>query len=365
MKKDRHPPPPPGFDATRLLEVIRIQTEIAKRGLDLAGVMSLVAEQAHRLLNASGAVVELVDGEEMVYRATAGVAESLLGMRLKRSGSLSGRCIEEGRGLHCEDSESDPRVDREACRRVGLRSMIVSPLKFQETPVGVLKVLASQPYAFTLSDFHLLELLAEPIAAAMYFAARHESGELFHRATHDGLTGLANRAFFYDCFQQRLRERRQGEGAIEIVSFDMDGLKAINDHHGHRAGDAAIKEFAARLCAFAGKGDLVARMGGDEFSIITSGCDEAQRRGGWRESFARNGGVPFLFEGISLDLSASVGIASYPEDGLHLDDLLEKADQRMYAEKRLRQGERRLAIGRTKAFWPVSEGDEPPDSYTL
>ena len=77
----------------RLLSLIRTQTEIAKLGLDLGGVMALVAERAQKLTLADGAVVELAEGDEMVYRAACGSAEPQLGLRLKRAGSLSGLCV--------------------------------------------------------------------------------------------------------------------------------------------------------------------------------------------------------------------------------------------------------------------------------
>jgi diguanylate cyclase (GGDEF)-like protein len=332
--------PPPVLDPVRLLEVIRIQTDIAKQGLDLGGVMALVAHHAQHLTRAIGAVVELVDGDEMVYRATSGIAESLLGLRLKRQGSLSGRCIEEGRPLCCDDSETDERVDRAACRRVGLRSMIVEPLKHNGVPVGVLKVLASTPNAFNEVDMKTLELLAEPIAAAMFFAAKYESSELFHRASHDGLTGLSNRAYFYDRFRQRLEQARSNQESFAILSFDMDGLKQINDCFGHRAGDAAIKEFASRLLASSAQGDTVARMGGDEFSIIGSRSGNQESASLLASHFARNIGTPFQFGAYSLSLDASLGFAVFPEDGADIEELLETADQRMYKEKRRRKGDR-------------------------
>src|SRR6185369_10554343 len=111
-----------------LMAIIQTQTEIAKLGLDLGAMMELVAEHIQLLTNAQGAIVELVEGDEMVYRAAAGMAGSQLGLRLKREGSLSGLAVASGEILHCRDSETDPRVDLAACRRVGVRSMVVAPL---------------------------------------------------------------------------------------------------------------------------------------------------------------------------------------------------------------------------------------------
>ena len=130
----------PDIGSERLREVIRAQTEIVRLGLDLSAVMTFVAERAQRITGAHGAVVELAEGEEMVYRAASGILQNHIGLRLQRSGSLTGLCVEKGFALRCEDSESDPRVDREACRRIGLRSMIVVPLRHDDAVAGVLKV---------------------------------------------------------------------------------------------------------------------------------------------------------------------------------------------------------------------------------
>ncbi|NLP82170.1 GAF domain-containing protein, partial [Acinetobacter baumannii] len=130
---------PPLQNPATLLEIVRAQSQIAKLGTDLGAIMALVAERAQHLTCATGAVVEMAEGDEMVYRATSGLTETLPGLRLARQGSLSGLCVQTGEILHCTDSETDPRVDREACRRVGLRSMVVTPLRHLDTTVGVLK----------------------------------------------------------------------------------------------------------------------------------------------------------------------------------------------------------------------------------
>jgi len=80
-----------------LLEIVRTQTEIAKLGLDLGGVMAFVTERVQQMTGANGAVVELAEGDEMVYRTGSGIAAKQLGLRLKRQGSLSGLCVERGR----------------------------------------------------------------------------------------------------------------------------------------------------------------------------------------------------------------------------------------------------------------------------
>jgi diguanylate cyclase (GGDEF)-like protein len=320
-----------------LLEIVRTQTEIAKLGLDLGGVMAFVAERVQKLTHAKGAVVELAEGDDMVYRAAAGNLAGQLGLRLSRAGSLSGLCVEKGTILRCDDSELDPRVDREACRRVGLRSMIVTPLKHLDTTVGVLKVVAPEVSAFSDGDIRALELMSELIAAAMFHAARHETSELYLQATHDALTGLPNRALFYDRLRQAIHLAVRGAGTLGILNLDMDGLKPINDRYGHRAGDAAICEAARRMSKSARRSDTVARVGGDEFGMILHGISSRGDAELQSQRLTENVREPFEFEGQALDLDVSVGIAILPDDGTDMTALMDQADRAMYEVKRSRK----------------------------
>lgn len=320
----------------QLMDVIGIQSEIAKLGLDLGGVMMLVTERTLPLIGADGAVIELAEGEDMVYRAVAGTTRPHLGLRLKRENSLSGLCVTLGETLHCDDSELDPRVDREACRKIGLRSMIVMPLKHEGATVGVLKAMSAQPGKFTNADIVLLGLLSEVVAAAIFFATRYDSDTLFHLATHDGMTGLANRALFMDRMRHVITESTRNRKTSGVLMIDMDGLKQINDTYGHRIGDTVIKEFANRIMAVARISDTVARLGGDEFGVILTPIDSPQGLASAVQRLNSHIEPPFLFEGKTYQLRASIGTAQLPDDGDDINKLIEIADQRMYATKRER-----------------------------
>ncbi|HEY8881149.1 MAG TPA: sensor domain-containing diguanylate cyclase [Roseateles sp.] len=324
----------------KLLEVIAIQTEVARLGLDLGGLMGLVVQRTLGLVGADGAAVELAEGEDMVYRATAGMAQGSLGLRLKRGASLSGLCVRQGRVLHCDDALLDPRTDRAACEKLGLRSMVVVPLRHSGETVGVLKAMSSQVGHFNDRHFALLELLSDLVAAAMYFATRYAPGELFHKATHDGLTDLTdlpNRSLFLDRLRSSLAQAERDGQPLAVLMLDLNGLKPINDNHGHRAGDAALLEFAVRLSASVRQSDTAARLGGDEFGVLLR---PLAPEGGLDATLARlrqqlNGS--FVFEGRRLPLAASMGAACFPDDGGDIAQLLELADQRMYRQKRALQ----------------------------
>lgn len=333
------PSPQPALGPDKLMQVIHTQTEIARLGLDLGSVMALVTERAQIMTGAIGAVIELAEGEDMVYRASTGSIANQLGLRLKRGNSLSGLCVQQGQPLQCDDSETDERVDRAACRKVGLRSMVVAPLKHLDSVVGVIKVLSDRPQAFTAEAGQILQLMSNLIASAMFHAARAEADELFHRATHDPLTGLANRALFYDRLRHKLLTAERGHEQVGVLNLDMDGLKPINDQHGHQAGDAAIKELAVRLKNAARESDTVARLGGDEFGVILARIDGHSGLSQQRTRLDAAIAKPFRYGRLELQLGASIGGAVFPLDGNDPNQLLETADRAMYETKRARKAQ--------------------------
>jgi diguanylate cyclase len=118
----------------------------------------------------------------------------------------------------------------------------------------------------------------------------------------------------------------------------MDGLKEINDNLGHRAGDAAIKEIAARINTSLREMDLVSRLGGDEFGVIAANVSDKNDIVAMIHQIDSEITKPFEFEGQDLKLRASIGYALFSEDGIELEVLIEKADKSMYEVKKERKG---------------------------
>lgn len=321
----------------QLLKIIAIHTEVARLGLDLGGVMALAARRSLELVNAEGAVIELAEGADLVYRAVSGAMEAQLGTRVRRSKSLSGLCLTEGHALVCEDTEADARVDLEACRRVGVRSMVVVPLTHGGEVVGVLKASSARPGTLGPEDAEILVLLSNLVGAAMYWATRYGKDDLFYRATHDDLTGLANRSVFMDRLRLAVTQVERMAPGVAVLSVDMDGLKQINDVHGHAAGDAALIAFGQRLSAAARDTDTVARLGGDEFAIILSPLHAADGLPVAIERFESQLTGSIEYGGAQLSLRGSIGGAVCPQDTTGFAGLLELADQRMYEAKRRRK----------------------------
>lgn len=322
----------------KLLEIIELQTEVVQQGSDLSSIMNLVVERVQTITHGDGACIELVEKNELVYGAVSGMAEKFLGLRLNIENSLSGECIKLGIILTSNDIEQDNRVNKIACRQVGLRSMIVVPLIFREDVVGVLKVLSAKINNFNEESIKILGLVSELIAAAMFSALKNEESEIFYKATHDFLTGISNRSLFYDRLRQRLSQAKKKCEKFAIIMSDMDGLKEINDTYGHRAGDAAIKEVALRIKHTFRESDTVSRLGGDEFGIIVASSEECANLNELIQQIDLNISKPFTFEEQKIDLKASAGYALFNEDGSELEELIEKADKSMYKSKRMRKG---------------------------
>jgi diguanylate cyclase (GGDEF)-like protein len=328
----------------QLRRVIDVLGEIAELGLDLSGVMQLAVDRVLQIVSADGAAIELGERHSLVYRAASGIASSQLGVRVALDSSLSGLCLRSGQAQLCLDAETDERVDRLACRVVGLRAMVLVPLMYQGAPVGVLKAMSRRPQAFGPADVELLANLSRVVGAAMYWSTRYGSDSLFHRATHDELTGLSNRAMLMDRLHVLLNQARRQGSEVNLLMLDMDGLKAINDGYGHAAGDAALQEFGRRLSQSVRAGDTVARLGGDEFAILAPQAGEAQSLAALQGRLHEVLEQPFTTAGEVHSIAASLGWASFPLEASDAEQLLARADERMYADKRARKARHAPAL---------------------
>jgi diguanylate cyclase (GGDEF)-like protein len=156
---------------------------------------------------------------------------------------------------------------------------------------------------------------------------------LEEEATHDPLTGLANRRLFYDRLQQAIRHAKRYGSQIGILFVDMDRFKEINDRNGHHVGDAVLTEVANRIVKSVRESDTVARLGGDEFAVLLEnvrGKDDCMAAA---QKIEEALGAETNFYGLDLELSASIGQSMYPTDGQDEDTLIRAADAAMYKIK--------------------------------
>jgi len=154
-----------------------------------------------------------------------------------------------------------------------------------------------------------------------------------HSATHDGLTGLANRHLFFDRLSQSLQYVSRYPSPVAVLYLDLDDFKVVNDTLGHPAGDALLEEVAARLEKGCRRSDTVARIGGDEFGVVLHHAPPLRQIAHMVENLLRTLSKPFRLAGDEIRVQASVGIAIHPRDGSSAEHLVRSADTAMYRAK--------------------------------
>lgn len=167
---------------------------------------------------------------------------------------------------------------------------------------------------------------------------RRMEAEVRYRAYHDALTGLANR----DLFSARLQETLDRKEPVAVLFMDLDGFKGVNDTLGHDVGDRLLQKIARRLTLEVREGDTVARMGGDEFTIVVPSPPSRESVAGLAERILRRVAKKTLLQGKEISVTASIGISLFPDDGTTVQDLMKHADVAMYTAKD--QGKNRFAF---------------------
>lgn len=163
---------------------------------------------------------------------------------------------------------------------------------------------------------------------------RKQSADLVWRqANYDDLTKLPNRHMFMDRLAQETKKADRRSGYLGLLFIDLDHFKEVNDRMGHAAGDTLLVEAARRIGACVRSTDTLARLGGDEFTVILSGLDNADSVERIAQAIITSLSRPFELAAGAAYISASIGIAIYPPDGCNIAQLLEHADQAMYAAK--------------------------------
>ncbi|MBC7386879.1 MAG: CHASE3 domain-containing protein [Cryobacterium sp.] len=168
----------------QLSDVVKAQYELATADLDPTRIMDLVLRHAQALTHAEGAVLELVEGNELLYHLATGVASEFIGLRISISGSLSGLCLESKKVLVCSDSETDPRANVVACRKMGIRSMIALPMYHREVAIGVLKVFSAETDHFGDEQATAITLIGGILSSSLGQARAFEEKQKAITALH-------------------------------------------------------------------------------------------------------------------------------------------------------------------------------------
>ncbi|HTT87459.1 MAG TPA: EAL domain-containing protein [Acidimicrobiales bacterium] len=306
----------------------------------LPDVLDGIGRGCLEILEADVARVYVVDSQDTTKLSPAATAGEepppSMPQHLVGRGAV-GRSVADDDLIVIEDYETWP----EALPSVvdwGLQSVMAAPIHEHGTVVGSLVVGSrSAGRSFTASEQDVVTSFAEHASLAITdsrtVSALHEAvDDALHKALHDPLTGLPNRARFLDRLDHALAVRHGPGIEVAVLYVDLDDFKMINDRFGHAAGDRLLVEVAQRLGQAVRVGDTVARLGGDEFAVLlenTAGLSDAQRAASRIfEALHR----PFWHGGNDLASDASIGIA-LTGFGMASDELLRNADVAMYRAK--------------------------------
>ena len=218
-----------------------------------------------------------------------------------------------------------------AALKAGLHSIFAFPILVGEEFYGVIELFGRevrQPDPGLVGVVHTIGS-----QLGQFMARKAAEQNLRFVASHDPLTGLFNRNIFNERLHQALAQAARFERSLSLLFIDLDGFKLINDTHGHNAGDALLAELAARLRTTLREGDVIGRMGGDEFVVLIEEFAEVSQVAEVAKKLLDTVTRPFVLHGQSCQVTASLGISIYPDDGSDAQTLLKNADMAMYLVK--------------------------------
>lgn len=175
--------PASGFRAVSINGEPLDEMEIRPSELELEPAISAITERAQHLTGATGAAIALRAGDEIVCRARTGRTAPDLGVRLQTDAGISAEAVRTGEVMLCNDAERNPRVDLASCRRLGVRSILVSPLRHYRRTLGVFEVLSSSPCAFDHRDVATMQLLSSLMVAAISRISSLHHAQILRRAS--------------------------------------------------------------------------------------------------------------------------------------------------------------------------------------
>jgi diguanylate cyclase (GGDEF)-like protein len=318
------------------LELPQLVATVARetvRAVPAAETMALVHRGAERATDRF--VVDCYDRDRDVFSR----------LRIGRGEGATGQVVARQEPLLIDDLGASD-VDPGPAGTEGVRSWLGVPVFMHGTCEGVLVVQSRQPAAFTDGDRRLLASLALQVAAAL------ENAHLYEMAMVDGLTGLFVRRYFDARIDEEIERSRRFGTPFAVVMMDIDDFKALNDTHGHLAGDRVLRDIAAIVKTNMRGVDTAARYGGEELALIlprtelVAALNQAERV---RQSIAEHR-VAGDADGPVLAVTASFGIAAYPESGATTaEELVRRADRALYRAKR-------TGKNRVELYWADDSG---------
>jgi diguanylate cyclase (GGDEF)-like protein/putative nucleotidyltransferase with HDIG domain len=299
--------------------------------LSLDETLALLAVRLGKAIPHDAVVVWVRHQNELIPRHVKGESYRLFSsLRIPLGQGLSGWVAENNQAIVNGNPAVESGYLNDESKVTPLRSAIAVPLICREQVVGVLTLYRLPADAFTADHRRILGSISAKVGVVIDNAQRFE--QVQDAARTDELTGLLNSRSLFEYLSEEVVACSQRKSPMAVLVMDLDGFKKANDDHGHLAGNRILQGVAAGLRKSCRATDVVARLGGDEFVVVLPDPGECLPSMIERihEVGQRAGAL------IGCNTSLSVGCAVYPDDATDAESLLERADERMYEEKRRR-----------------------------
>jgi diguanylate cyclase (GGDEF)-like protein len=325
-------------EARALLELARSLAE-AKSSDEVAGRL---ADTVPAVVDCDRVSVWVWDEEAgaLICRASSGPAApraDVLDVRIKpeETSDLPQMILSPDTEPRFFDRSTDDEFVLGMLDRYDSVALMVAPIVARGEFLGSLCVIVNSDASRLEPTRELLDRISGVTAqAASALQTARLIDRMTHQASHDGLTGLANRGLFAERMEQAMASADESGRPVGLFFVDLDCFKAVNDEWGHAVGDELLRQVASRLLDTVRSGDTVARLGGDEFAIVLTDVSGQEEVEAAAERVARAFEKPFMVEADPLSIGASVGRAIWPQDAREIEALMRHADTEMYRAKR-------------------------------
>ncbi|WP_306029955.1 sensor domain-containing diguanylate cyclase [Stappia sp. MMSF_3263] len=298
----------------------------------LDDVLDTVAQWSRVVFNADRATIALEDTPtHLKLIAMQGNNAIPIDMPVPIEGTMIGRVFTQRRPEICPDFSTSGDLDCAMLKAKGLQSCLDVPLVSGNQCFGTMNVGDVERHAFTQADMHRLEAMAHWVAASVRIHRQVERMAVL--SDTDPLTGTYNRRAFGRIFAELIRERKPGSGTLGVALIDLDHFKEVNDTHGHEAGDSVLVRVGEILQDAVRKGDLVARMGGEEFCLVMDDIDREGLQAVLDDIITALRDTVLLGSGRPITVTASIGALLIEDGTADLGLLMRHADAAMYRAK--------------------------------
>ncbi len=306
--------------------------------LNLKDILNVVMEKISELLRPKNWSLLLVDEEkkELYFEIVVGKGiESIKDMRLKIGEGIAGWVAQESKPVLVPDVSKDSRFCDKADETSDFvtKSIVCAPMRSKGKCLGVIELINKfENEPFGEEDLLMLMILADYTAIAIENA--NYLNKVEELTVTDDLTGLYNSRHLYRFLDYEVERTRRFKMSLSMIFFDLDKFKDVNDTHGHLIGSKLLKEIASVIKTILRKVDMACRYGGDEYVIVMPQTSKEQAYHAAKKFRELINNHLFLEEdGINLHITASFGVASYPQDAKDKLELINLADQAMYKVK--------------------------------